>query len=216
MEQPSPLRVYGGVRGDRRRADRRAQLIEAGLDVLGGTDGAKLTVRGVCQRSGLVARYFYESFADRDELAAAVYDHVVNEVAESTVAAVERAGERPSDRARAGLTAMLRLIDSDPRKGRVLFSVELTDSLIARRRRDSTRLFSRLLGEQAHGGYGPPGSLEEHLTATFVVSGMAGVLTGWLDGEVGMDEKDVIERCTELLMRLVRHPPLESQPLPGR
>lgn len=202
MDRTPPLRVYGGVDGDRRRADRRAQLIEAGLDLLGGPDGGRLTVRGACQRAGVVARYFYESFADRDELAGAVYDHVVREVAAGALRAVAAAPDRPKDRARAGLAALVELIDSDPRRGRVLFSAELSDPLIARRRQQSTRFFVQLLGEQAHGAYGAAGSADELFTSTFLVGGMAGVLTAWLDGQAPMARDEVVDRCTELFSRL--------------
>ena len=51
-------------------------------------DEATLTVRGACKPAGLAARYFYESFADRDALAAAVSDKVVAEIAQTTLAAV--------------------------------------------------------------------------------------------------------------------------------
>src|SRR5205807_2521139 len=80
-------RVYAGVEGDQRVAERRARLMAAGLDLLGSAEGdPTLSVRAVCRRAGLVARYFYESFADRDALATAVYDHVVEDSATITLA----------------------------------------------------------------------------------------------------------------------------------
>ena len=43
----------------------------AGLDLLGGeSDPDDLTVRAICRRAGLTVRYFYESFADKDEFVA--------------------------------------------------------------------------------------------------------------------------------------------------
>jgi hypothetical protein len=47
-------RPYGGVGPADRLATRRASLLEAGLDLLGGD--AELTVRGVCRQAGLAAR----------------------------------------------------------------------------------------------------------------------------------------------------------------
>jgi AcrR family transcriptional regulator len=196
---PSPgLRVYGGVDGDQRRAERRAQLIDAGLDLLGAADGGKLTVRGACQRAGVVARYFYESFADRDELAGAVYDHVVEQVARASVDSVDSVrrrdpGERPDLRARAeaGLTTLVDVIASDPRKGRVLFDAELSDPLIARRRRQSTRFFVELLAAEA-------------LTHTFLVGGMAEVLAAWLDGHPPVGRAEVVAHCTALFVGLAK------------
>lgn len=122
MESTS-LRVYGGITGDDRQAERRAQFVEAGLALLGAEDGEpNLTVRGACKQAGLAARYFYESFEDRDALAVAVFDHVVSEIAATTLAAVKAAEPDPRAKSAAGLRAIVRLIAGDPRRGRLLFS----------------------------------------------------------------------------------------------
>src|ERR1044072_584333 len=67
---------WSGVPLSDRQALRRDELIAAGVDLLGGPDGPALTVRAVCRASGLTERYFYESFADRDEFVRAVNDDV--------------------------------------------------------------------------------------------------------------------------------------------
>ena len=46
------------------------------MRLLGGEAGPALTVRAVCRQAGFTERYFYESFADRDEFVRAVYDDV--------------------------------------------------------------------------------------------------------------------------------------------
>src|SRR5581483_1962254 len=87
----SGTRVYGGVDAVERRAARRARLIGAALDLLG-TDGWQATtVRAICARAGLTARYFYESFADRDELLLAVFDEIAQEAAAVVLDAVASA-----------------------------------------------------------------------------------------------------------------------------
>src|SRR5262245_10972131 len=60
------VRPYRGIEAAKRLSARRNQLLAAGLDLLGSEehDIAELTVRGVCRRAGLSARYFYESFTD--------------------------------------------------------------------------------------------------------------------------------------------------------
>ncbi|MER5393057.1 TetR/AcrR family transcriptional regulator [Saccharopolyspora sp. NPDC002686] len=199
----SPLRVYGGVRGDDRTAERRAQLLEAGLDLLGApSDSPALTVRGACQQAGLATRYFYESFADRDALAAAVYDHVVDDLASTTLEAVTTAGPDEHAKARAGVENIVRTIARDPRRGRLLFSVSLSSPLLARRRLDSSRLFAALLGGQAQDFYGITESPDLELTTHFIVGGLAQALTAWLDGTLRLDEPDVVEHCTRLLLTI--------------
>lgn len=80
-------RRYGGVEAGERREQRRAALIEAGLELFG-TDGfAAVPVKRVCDAAGLTQRYFYESFADRTDLLAAVYDHCVSATRNATTEA---------------------------------------------------------------------------------------------------------------------------------
>ena len=73
------VRPYRGVEAPERLALRRRRFLEAGLDLLGAADSdlAGLTVRAVCGRAGLSARYFYENFNDKDELVSAVFDWVI-------------------------------------------------------------------------------------------------------------------------------------------
>ncbi|MBX6769687.1 MAG: TetR/AcrR family transcriptional regulator [Actinomadura rubrobrunea] len=196
------MRVYGGVTGADRMAERRAQLIEAGLDLLGGTEGDQLTVRRVCRKAGLTPRYFYESFADRDELVSAVYDHVVQTIAAGALAAVEAAGPRAEAKIRAGLASIVRAVAEDRRHGRVLFSVTLTDPLLARRRLESSRFFARLLIGQARQSYGVPDSPQLELVAQFVVGGLAQTLTAWLAGTLPLSEAEIVAECVEIFTAL--------------
>ena len=67
---------WSGVPLQDRQVLRRDELIAAGVELLGSEDGPALTVRAVCRAAGLTERYFYESFADRDEFVRGVYDDV--------------------------------------------------------------------------------------------------------------------------------------------
>lgn len=192
------MRLYGGMTGADRRAERRAGLIDAGLDLLGDAEGDRLTVRRVCQRAGLATRYFYENFADRDELVSAVYEHVVQTVAAATLDALEGAGPRPQDKIQAGLTRLVRAVAGDPRHGRILFSVTLADPLIAQRRLESSRFFTRLLAEQARQFYGVPDSPALDLAAQFLVGGLAQTLTAWLSGDLPVSEAELVSECSAL------------------
>ena len=80
-------RNWAGTTLTGRKASRREQLIEAGIELLGDEDGPMVSVRTACRTAGLTERYFYESFTDRDELALAVYEHVGSQ-AHRTLAAV--------------------------------------------------------------------------------------------------------------------------------
>lgn len=204
MDVMATGRIYGGRAGEERQADRKAQLIEAGLDLLGAPDGEPvLSVRGVCKRAGLASRYFYESFADRDALTGAVYDHVVQTIAQSTLAAV---GAAPQDDDRAIVWAcvqnIVREIADDPRLGRMLFSVSQADPQLAKRRLESSRMFAGLVMAQAENIYAVRQSPRLDLAAHYVVGGLAQVLTAWLDGTLPLEQDVVVDECTELLLTM--------------
>jgi AcrR family transcriptional regulator len=195
------LRVYGGVQGDDRRAERRAQLVDAGLDLLGSGGGEPaLTVRGACKRAGLTARYFYESFADRNALELAVYDHVIDEIAHTALEAIAAAPREATAMARAGLGTIVRTVADDPRKGRLLFSVALSSDLLAERRTRSSRLFAHLLRGQAQDFYGFDDAADLEPTAQFLVGGLAQTLTAWLDGAMSLTGEELVERCTRIFL----------------
>jgi AcrR family transcriptional regulator len=202
METPA-LRVYAGVEGDHRQAGRHGQLIEAGLDLLGapGTE-ATLTVRGVCKHAGLAARYFYESFTDRDALALAVFDHVVQVIATTTLDAVNAAPAEARAKVHAGLSAIVRAVADDPRKGRLLFAATLASAPLAKRRLESSLMFATLLVGQAQEFYGVDGGGQLALNSQFAVGGLAQTLTSWLNGELDVDEEALVEHCTEIFLAI--------------
>src|SRR3954453_16049289 len=120
------VRPYRGVQARDRVAERRRRLLDAGLDLLGGSDGPPdLTVRAVCAEAGVTARYFYESFTDKDDLGAAVVDQVIADIAATTQAAVAAAPR--DEQNRAGIANLVRVIADDPRVGRLLFNAQLSN-----------------------------------------------------------------------------------------
>lgn len=198
-----PLRVYGGITGDARQAERRATLIEAGLEILGTAEQEpRLTVRGVCKQAGLATRYFYESFDDRDALAVAVFDHVTSRIAANTLDAVESAPTDPAAKVRAGIGTIVREIAEDPRRGRLLFSPGISSPVLLHRRVESSRMFARLLGGQVREYYGITDNAHLELITEFLVGGLAQTLTSWLNESLFMTEKRLVEHCTELFLLL--------------
>jgi AcrR family transcriptional regulator len=198
MESAS-LRVYGGVTGDERRAERRAQFIEAGLELLGAQASEPgLTVRAVCRQAGLAARYFYESFADRDALATAVFDHVVSIIADTTLDTVRAAPLQTRPRLRAGLSNIVRVVAEDPRIGRLLFSPALSTPVLVHRRVSSTRMFARLLGGQVQEFYRVEETRQLEMLTEFLVGGFAQALTSWLNGSLELSERELVERCVDI------------------
>ncbi|MBT9298635.1 TetR/AcrR family transcriptional regulator [Rhodococcus sp. D-46] len=191
-------RSYGGVDGALRVAQRREALIEAGLELMGSAE-PELTVRGVCKKAGVAARYFYESFTDRDALMSAVYDTVITDIAVSTQAAVD-AAETERGKALAGIANIVRTIANDPRRGRLLFSSALTSPVLAEKRQASTTIFIGLLAANAKTFYRLNDSGHLTLTATFLVGGLAQTLSAWLDGYIDVTEEELVAECAAILL----------------
>ncbi|MGH3561430.1 MAG: TetR/AcrR family transcriptional regulator, partial [Mycobacterium sp.] len=183
----SGIRPYAGVDAADRRASRRARLLEAGLDLLGADlpQIAELTVRGICRQAGLTARYFYESFADKDEFVSAVFDAVITDLALSTQALVNSAPAE--EQTRVGIANIVRTIAGDARIGRLLFSAHLSNPVVVRKRVESSALLAVLSGQHAGAVLHLPENDRIKAAAHFVVGGVAQTISAWLAGDVRFD-----------------------------
>jgi len=194
-------RPYRGVEAAERQAQRRARLLDAGLSILGSDSGAEaLTVRGVCRQAGLSARYFYESFTDRDDFVGAVYDWVIADLTATTQAAV--AAAPPREQARAGMANIVRSIAGDMRVSRLLFSAELADPVVVRKRDESSTLLATLLAQHVSQTFRL--SEDDHLRAIshFTVGGVGQAITAWLAGRMAMTSDELIDLLASLLDQL--------------
>jgi AcrR family transcriptional regulator len=181
-----------------RLAARRSRLLAAGLDLLGSDE--QVTVRGVCRRAGLAARYFYESFSDKDELVSAVFDSVIADLAATTEAAVAAAPAR--ERTRAGIANIVRTIAADAWVGRLLFSAQPANTLLVRKRAESSALFAMLSGQHVGTALRVPENDRIKAAAHFVVGGVAQTIGAWLAGEVRLSSTELVDHLAALLDEL--------------
>lgn len=207
MADTTSTRPYRGVDAADRFAERRAKLLAAGLDILGddpagdyGGDLAALTVRSVCARASLAARYFYESFADKDDFVGAVFDWIMKDLAATTQAAV--AAATPSEQTRAGMANIVDAIVDDPRIGRLLFSAHLTNPVLVRKRLESGALFVMLAGEHLVTALKIEQNDRIQATARFAVGGVAQTISGWLAGEFTLTPGQLVDQLAALLEQL--------------
>lgn len=200
MGSVAPERPYRGVQAADRLAERRERLLVAGLDLLGGREMPALTVRALCRRAGVASRYFYESFTDKDEFVAAVFEWVVNDLAASTQDAV--AAAPPAEQTRAGMAHLVAAIAGDARVGRILFSTRLTNALLVRKRAQSSALFAMLSGRHVENVLRVPGNDRIKAAAHFVVGGVAQTIGAWLAGDIHLQPDQLVDQLTALLGQL--------------
>jgi AcrR family transcriptional regulator len=186
-------RSYRGVSAGERTAARRAALLDAALDLLGGDPPGNATMTAICERAGLTERYFYESFRTRDELLVALLDEVATEVLSSTVAALEGEGS-PDDLVRDALDALLGVLGDDPRKGRFALLASLEVPALRERRAVLLADFEQLLAERTRRLYGERAWVapDDRIEALLFVGGLAELISAWIAGTVPASREQVV------------------------
>jgi AcrR family transcriptional regulator len=190
-------RSYRGVEAADRLAQRRRQLLEAGLDLLGSdSDASELTVRTICRQAGLALRYFYESFDDKEEFVAAVFDWVIADLTATTQAAVSTAPLREANRA--AMANIVRTIAEDPRVGRFLVSSQ-ANAVLVRKRAEAGTLLAMLYGQNVAEALGVQQTERSKATAHFAVGGVVEVISTWLAGEIDLGHDQLVDQLTAIL-----------------
>ena len=124
-------RPYGGVSAAERQAQRRERLVEAGFDVFGREGYRNTTMRLICAQARLTERYFYEHFANVDEVFLAVHKQLSAQVSAEIMGKVFAGGldGDPLQQTRDGLTAFFEFIKADPRRAQILLLDAVTAGL---------------------------------------------------------------------------------------
>ena len=191
-------RPYAGVDAADRQARRRTRLLEAGLGLLGSNiDPAGLTVRGICQQSGLATRYFYDSFADNDQFIGAVFDWVITRMAMTTQEAVSAAPAELQTRSR--MTNIVAAIEAVPRVGRLMFGTQMSNTALIRKRRESEALFVMLSGRHVETLLRRPATERITAFAYFVVGGVTQTISAWLAGDVSLSSEELVDQLSAIV-----------------
>ncbi|WP_421120634.1 TetR/AcrR family transcriptional regulator [Aquihabitans daechungensis] len=205
---PSKPTRWAGIPADERTRDRRALLVGAAYELFGTDGDAATSVRAVCRSADLNARYFYESFVDRDELLGALYDHVAAELADLLGTALLAASDDATSRTRAGIETVLRFITDDPRRAKVLFTEGRANPVLAERRRTSRQALvegTAALGQVELARRDPDlssAARTAEVAATLFGGAMEELAEAWTDGRLGTDLDQVIDDATDLSMAI--------------
>lgn len=182
---------WSGVPLEDRQTMRRDKLVAAGVDLLGGEAGPALTVRAVCRESGLTERYFYESFADRDEFVRAVYDHVC-----STAMSALTSSTTPRD----AVERFVALMVDDPVRGRVLLIAPESEPVLARSGAEWMPTFIDLL---QHKLTRITDAAVQAMVATGLVGALTALFTAYLNGRLATTREQFIDYCVDMLLSRV-------------
>jgi AcrR family transcriptional regulator len=193
-------RRYRGATPTERRAVRQERLMEAGLELFGTQGYANTSVRAVSEAASLNTRYFYESFASREELLRSVYQRILVEILTQATEAVTQA-DTIEDKARAGLRVTWTILTEDRRKARIvaLEVVGVSDEL-EKLRRQSRQALGKLTAEQAISLMGDDLRLvlDPALVARALMGGAVELLLAWIHGDLDHSIDEVVEHLTRL------------------
>lgn len=185
-------RPYRGVSAVERAARRRADLLEAGLGVVGHDGVAGTTVGAVCERARLTKRYFYENFATLDALLVELLDEVFTRLRAAMTESIAAAGDGPERRARAVAGVLVDRLRADPRWAR-LYTEAPANPALARRREQGFAEFAELLVDGVLGA-----GRERWFAALVVVAGVTHAVAAWLRDEVPLDRDDLVEEIVRI------------------
>ena len=196
------VRPYLGKSAQERIKERRRRLLDTAFQLMASDGWRQVTIDNLCRRAKLNKRYFYESFEDLDELAAAVVDELANELVDVsfTVArAARKAGLSTDDLARRAIDVVVGYVTDDPRRARVLFT-EIAESPRTVAHRKATILgLARALSEYGyeHHNAGTADPIAE-LASALLVGGTIESILAWLDGNIAMSRDQFIDDLAAL------------------
>jgi len=202
LRMAAPKRPYLGESAKDRVGARRRKLLDVAFDLMASGVWQEGSIDQICQAAKLNKRYFYESFADVDALAAAVVGELASELVQRGLRSAAEAGVRGFDTetlARHTLSAVVGYLLDDKRRAHVLFrEVANTPSAIAHRRVTIHGL-SVALSQYGHKHHGARSSDPiADLASALLIGGSIESVLDWLDGKIDMTREQLIDDLAAL------------------
>ena len=176
--------------------------MDVGFELMASDGWRNVTIDLLCRTAKLNKRYFYESFADLDELVAAVVEELAAAVIARGVGAAAEAAVRSYDTnalARHTLGAVVGYLLDDPRRAHVLFrEVHQTPRAEAHRRATIRRLASVLsaYGHEHHKARGTDPIAG--VASALLIGGSIEAILESIDGEIAMSRERLIDNLAAL------------------
>lgn len=193
-------RRYGGKTADKRRQERRDALIGSALEIWQEQGWAAVTMRGVCARARLTDRYFYESFANRDQLLATVWDQIRDQTLQMLLEVISARAESPAlDQLHAALHALVHQLQAEPTWAQILFGDHSGSAVLEQRRRQTVQQATDIMVDLAR-----PfllDGIDDQALRTSVLLGIGGfveIMLAWRSGLVDIDADALVDQLTDI------------------
>ncbi|AMU72326.1 Putative transcriptional regulator, TetR family [Mycobacteroides abscessus subsp. abscessus] len=192
--------LWGGRTAAQRRAERRERLVGAAQEIWIEQGWAAVTMRGVCARTSLNDRYFYEDFADREDLLAAVWDGVRDELIAQISAIVAEDPDRPPlDTLRKTITLVVERVSGDPGWADIIFVRHVGSAVLEQRRIDLLHQATAVLIAAAEPYLVKNIDRTGFRMDTLVgIGGFSELVNAWRSGLLDVSADELIEHSTRI------------------
>lgn len=199
---PTRTGTYGGRTAEQRRAERRSRLVESATAIWAEQGWTAVSMRGVCAHAGVVDRYFYESFANRDALLVAVWEQSRDDVAGLIIGAMQGRESDPLAALRAAIGAVVGWIDDDAERARIVLADCSGCEPLTNARARALQTVTDLLLELARPHLRVPGDLGLRMTTLMAVGGFVELATAWKGGWIDVDAATIAAHVADTATRL--------------
>ncbi|MFD4673769.1 TetR/AcrR family transcriptional regulator [Lentzea sp. NPDC058450] len=200
-------RAYGGISPEQRRAERRAKLLQAGLQLFTSAGFTTTKISELCTEAGVSTRNFYEEFASKEELLRELHD-LINATAftEVRTAMAELAAADVGTRITTLLEVFVRSVTADPRAPRLNYVEAVgVNAEIERQHVRWVNTWAEFIESEAlraaSAGVAPPRSYR--LTAIALVGAITGLLREWQAHEPPLAIDEIAAEIRELMLAAI-------------
>ena len=196
-----PGRVYGGRSEPQRRAERRARLLAAGLELFGTEGWGGTTIERLCTSAGVATRSFYEEFASREALLLAVFEDVLAGLVAEVTPQVTVESD-PEKQMRAALGGYIAYLTEDPRRARVVHHEVRVAGTLERQRHLMIVRFADLIGQTGR----LPRSRRNRVLAIALAGAVSEALVDWVQhDEPRPPTEELVDVLVDLYLAALPH-----------
>ena len=192
--------TYGGRSRAQRAAERRARIVASAVHLFGSRDYDDVTVADVCAGAKVSKRYFYEHFADREDLLSKIHRELNEWLLHGTAAAAPGHPATARDFFRPSMRALVGLLREDPERARVIY---VNAPRMETRRRGVLREDAQFVaGILRRAGGHPEDQIRYDRTLLAMVAGITEVLIDWIAHDMADDPDELAEHLTGIASAL--------------
>ena len=173
-----------GLDADERRAQRRAQLLDAALELFAANGYLNTSIEQLCQSAYVGTKAFYEVFESREDCYIALLRQITEQLSERMVEVLAHAPDNEREASGMLVSAFAHGLVDDPRVARVTFGRGSAVSPAVERQRRLNRRWAASFLEQIWRRYGVIGDgrphVDPHRMAIGVIGGMFDLIADWL------------------------------------